>query len=114
MPQNSALEVRLEIYSDGDLSAALVSDISAVLSKRWPGAWDVKIPPHPSFHHPAEWRAVVPFSEGKTAEALHRQMAADVLGFDASNSLHLRTHWAFQESPNHQEVYEERWGPGPS
>jgi len=28
---------------------------------------------------------------------------------DPNHSLHFRTRWAFQESPNHQEVYEVRW-----
>lgn len=111
MPSNQAIEVRLELYLDGDLPGVLADRISAVLSQRWPEAWDVKVPPRPSFDHPAEWRAVVPLLEGTTAETLHREMAASVLALDASHSLHLRTRWSFQQSPNQQEVYEERWKP---
>lgn len=109
MSSNPAIEVRLELYVDGGLSEQLASRISSVLSQRWPGAWDVKVPLHPSFEHPAEWRAVVPLLAGTTAETLHRQMAENVLSLDASHTFHFRTRWSFQESPNHQEVYEERW-----
>ncbi len=109
MSEDSALEVRLEIYSDGELPASLADRISALLSQRWPEAWDVKVPPRPSREHPAEWRAVVPLPEGATPETLHRQLESDVLALDPSHSLHLRTRWAFQESPDHQEIYEMRW-----
>jgi hypothetical protein len=111
MSSNLAIEVRLELYVDGNFPDLLASRISAVLSQRWPGAWDVKVPPKPSFDHPAEWRAVVPLLEGATAETLHRQMATDILSLESSETFHLRTRWSFQQSPNHQEVYEERWEP---
>jgi hypothetical protein len=111
MSSNLAIEVRLELYVDGGFPDMLANRISAVLSQRWPDVWDVKVPPRPSFDHPVEWRAVVPLLEGATAETLHRQMAADILALDVSHSFHLRTRWSFQQSPNHQEVYEERWRP---
>lgn len=103
--------MRLELYSDGDLSPSLADRITAVLSQRWPGAWDVKVPSRPSLEHPAEWRSVVPLPEGATAETLHQQMEAGLLPLDPSGALHFRSRWAFQESPNHQEVYEVRWDP---
>jgi hypothetical protein len=109
-----AMEVRLELYAEGELPATLVSGISSFLSERWPESWDVKIPPRPSREHPAEWRAVLPLPDGATAESLHREMAAKVIALDPAHSLRLRTRWAFQESPNQQEVYEERWTPGRS
>ncbi len=111
MSSNPAIEARLELYVDGAFPDLLANRISAVLSQRWPEVWDVKVPPRPTLEHPAEWRAVVPLLEGTTAEILHRQMAAAVLALDASHSFHLRTRWSFQQSPNHQEVYEERWTP---
>jgi hypothetical protein len=109
MSGNPALEVRLELYVDGGVPDELANRISAMLSLRWPDVWDVKVPPRPSFDHPAEWRAVVPLVEGTTAETLHREMARDILALDTSHSFHFRTRWSFQQSPNHQEVYEERW-----
>ena len=111
MSSDPALEVRLEVCAEGGLPAPVADKISAVLSQRWPGAWDVKLPPRSSVEHPAEWRSVVPLPAGATAETLHNQVAADVLALDASRSLRFRTRWAFQESPNHQEVYEVRWDP---
>lgn len=110
MSFSSALEVRLEIYSDGELPGPLAARISTLLSQRWPEAWDVKVPSRPSLEHPAEWRAVVPLPEGMTPESLHGQIEAELLSLDPTRSLHFRTRWSFQESPNHQEVYEVRWG----
>jgi hypothetical protein len=101
----------LELYVDGDLPSALADRVGAALARRWPDEWDVKVPPHPSREHPAEWRAVVPLPDGTTPESLHRQITADIRGLDESSTVHFRTRWAFQESPNHQEVYEERWKP---
>jgi hypothetical protein len=109
MPTTAALELRLEVYSDGDLHGPIADRISAVLAQRWPGAWDIKVPPQPSLEHPAEWRSVVPLPDGSTGETLHQQVAADIHALDTSHTLHFRTRWAFQESPNHQEVYEESW-----
>jgi hypothetical protein len=111
MAGNPALEVRLELYVDGNFPEGLAPRISALLSQRWPEVWDVKVPVQPSLDHPAEWHAVVPLLEGTTAETLHRQLAKEVLALDATHSFHLRTRWAFQQTPNHQEVYEERWEP---
>lgn len=111
MSSNLAIEVRLELYVDGGLPGELANRISAVLSQRWPEVWDVKVSPRPSLAHPAEWRAVVPLPEGATAEALHRQMAGEILALDSAHSFHLRTRWSFQQSPDHQEIYEERWTP---
>jgi hypothetical protein len=111
---DSALEVRLEIYSDGEFPVPLAGSISRLLEERWPGSWDVKIPTRPTVAHPAEWRAVVPIPPDASPESLHHQLAAGVLALDPSHSLHLRTRWASQESPDHQEVYEERWAPGKS
>jgi hypothetical protein len=111
MAGNPAIEVRLELYVDGGLPNELASRISAMLSARWPDVWDVKLPTPPSLDHPAEWRAVVPLLDGTTAESLHREMAKSLLAWDTAHSFHFRTRWSFQESPNHQEVYEERWGP---
>ncbi|MGA7861863.1 MAG: hypothetical protein WCB19_08420 [Thermoplasmata archaeon] len=111
MWSDSPLELRVEVYSDGVLPAALSEKIGAVLSRRWPVEWDVNVPGHASLEHPAEWRAVVPFIEGTTPETLHRQLAADLLALDPTHSLHFRTRWDFQQSPNHQEVYEEHWKP---
>ena len=101
----------MEIYLEGDFAEGLSGRISATLSRRWAGTWNVKVPPRPSIQHPAERRVVVPLLEGTTAETLHHQMAADVLALEASHSFHFRTRWSFQESPNHQEVYEERGSP---
>jgi len=111
MAGNLALEFRLELYVEGGLPQGLADRISAVLSSRWPSTWDVKVPAQVNFHNPAEWRAVVPLLDGTTAETLHVQLAKDILAMDLSHSFHFRTRWAFQETPNHQEVYEERWTP---
>ncbi|MFZ0830078.1 MAG: hypothetical protein WCB18_02175 [Thermoplasmata archaeon] len=111
MWSDSPLELRVEAYVDGELPAPLAEKIGAVLAHRWPVSWDVDIPPHASFEHPAEWRAVVPFVEGTTPESLHRQLATELLALDPAHSLHLRTRWDFPQAPNHQEVYEERWKP---
>ena len=112
MPEDNVLELRLEVYADGALPPALVERIGAVLAQRWPETWDVKVPARPTREHPAEWRAVVPLPAGATAESLHATIEADVLALDPARSLHFRTRWSFQESPNHQEVYEVRWEPG--
>jgi hypothetical protein len=111
MQSSSTAEVRLEIYADGELSPELVSGISAALSQRWPVEWDVKIPPKPSPTHPAEWRSVVPIPDGQSFELMHQGVADSVRQLDASHLLHFRTRWAHQETPDHQEVYEERWTP---
>jgi hypothetical protein len=109
--QTSALEVRLEAHSTGELPGTLATAIGGALATRWPTAWDVKIPTHPSFDHPAEWRAVIPFTEGSSPTALHAEVAAIVFALDPARSIRFRTRWSFQESPNHQEIYEERWSP---
>ena len=112
MPEFRALEFRLELYTDTALPDGLASRISAMLAQRWPEAWDVKVPPQPSRGHPAEWHAVVPVPEGTMPESLHRQLANELLALDTSHSLRFRTRWSFPESPDHQEVYEERWDAG--
>jgi hypothetical protein len=106
---NPALEFRLELYADAGFPDGLASRISALLLQRWPEAWDVKVPAKPTLEHPAEWHAIVPLLEGTTAESLHRQLADEILALDHTGSIHFRTRWAFQETPNHQEVYEQRW-----
>jgi len=110
MATNAAVEVRVELYVDGGLSEGVSTGITALLSQRWPDVWDVKIPARPSLDHPAEWHAVVPLLEGTTQESLHALLAKEILALDTSHSFHLRTRWSFQETPNHQEVYEEGWG----
>lgn len=105
------LELRVEVYADGGLSATLVEKIGAVLTKRWPVQWDVNIPAQVSFDHPAEWQAVVPYPEGTTPERLHRELAAELLALDQAHPLRFRTRWDFPQEPNHQEVYEEHWRP---
>jgi hypothetical protein len=110
MESDSVVEVRVEVYGEGSFPEGLAERITAVLTQLWAVAWDVKVPPRPSLDHPAEWRAVVPLPGAATPETLHPQVAAAVLALDPSGSLRLRTRWAFQESPNHQEVYEVRWG----
>lgn len=111
MWSDSPLELRVEVYSTGELPAPLTEKIGAVLAQRWPVTWDVTIPPRVSFEHPAEWRAVVPFIEGSTPETLHRELATELLALDPSHSLHFRTRWDFPQTPNHQEIYEEHWKP---
>jgi hypothetical protein len=105
------LEVRLEVYSGGALPASTVEGIGAILARRWPEAWDVKVPAETTLEHPAEWHAIVPLPEGETPESLHGRIESEVLTLDPARSLHFRTRWAYQESPNHQEVYEVRWEP---
>ena len=109
MSPDSAIEVRLEVYSDGDFSAETARQLTEALAGRWPETWDVKVPARPSRGHPAEWRAVVPLPDGATAEKLHQLLAAVVLALPGSDSLHFRTRWSFQESPDHQEIYEVAW-----
>jgi hypothetical protein len=109
MPDDTVIEVRLEVYTDADWAPALADQISALLARRWPESWDVKLPPRPNRDHPAEWRAVVPLPAGATPESSHGAIEADVRALDPSHQLHFRTRWSFQESPNHQEVYEVGW-----
>jgi hypothetical protein len=109
MADGPILELRLEAFSDGGLSRTVVDQISAMLERRWPEAWDIKVPPAPSRDHPVEWHATVPLREGETPESLHARIEADVLALDPSRSIRFRTRWAFPETPNHQEVYEVRW-----
>lgn len=112
MPESAPVEFRLELYSDGVLDAAITSKISAKLVERWPVTWDVKVPPRPSFEHPARWHAIVVLPAGETPQSFHRKIEADVLAIDPSGGLRLRTRWDFPQSPNEQEIYELRWKPG--
>jgi hypothetical protein len=109
MSVDSAIELRLELFSEGKLPASLTDRITQFLAEWWPETWDVKVPEQPSLEHPAEWRAVVPLPDGATPENLHGRVEAELSALDPAGSLHYRTRWAFQESPNHQEVYEVRW-----
>ncbi len=111
MWSDSPLELRVEVYYDGELPATLAEKIAALLAHRWPVALDAEVPAHVSFEHPAEWRAVVPFVEGTTPQSLHQQLAAELLAVDPSRSRHIRTPWAFQQSPHPQAGYAERWKP---
>ena len=111
MPSNSPLELRVEVYAEGELPAALAERIGATLARRWPVQWDVSLPAHVSFEHPAEWRAVVPYPAGSTPEAVHHQLAADLLALDPAHPLRFRTRWDYPQEPNHQEVYEQHWRP---
>ena len=113
MAVGSNLEMRLEVYPDGTLAPSLVTGISQLLARRWPGHWDVKTPSSPTLDHPAEWRAVIPLPDGATPESLHKSIESEILALDFNHQLHLRTRWAFAESPNHQEVYEVRWASQP-
>lgn len=111
MWSDSPLELRVEVYTDAEFPAALAERISATLAQRWPVEWDVSLPAHPSFEHPAEWRAVVPSVEGVTPQMLHRQLATDLRALDPAFSLHFRTRWDFPQAPDQREIYEERWKP---
>ena len=112
MPADSPLELRVEAYSDDGLMPGTAERIGAILAQRWPVEWDVDVPAHVNFDHPAEWRAVVPYPDGTTPEALHRQLAIQLLALDPAHPLRFRTRWDFPQEPNHQEVYEEHWKPG--
>ena len=112
MAAGTILEVRLEAYGDGGLARSLEDGISALLERWWPEAWDVKLPPTPTLEHPAEWHAIVPLPNGETPESLHSRIEEQVLALDPSRTVRFRTRWSFQESPNHQEVYEVRWERG--
>jgi len=109
MAIGSIFEVRLEAYSDLDLDPTIVHGITAILEARWPEAWDIKIPPSASRAHPAEWHAIVPLPEGSTPESLHGQIEGQVRAIDPGHTLRYRTRWAYQQTPDHQEVYEVRW-----
>jgi len=111
MWSETPLELRVEVYADGELPAVLADQIGAVLARHWPVEWDVDIPTHSTFDHPAEWRAVVPHVEGTTPQTLHRQLAAELIALDPSHPLHLRTRWDFPQAPDQREVYEEGWKP---
>jgi hypothetical protein len=112
MESDLAVELRVETYGEGEFAPGLAERITAALSQLWAVAWDVKVPVRPSLEHPAEWHAVVPLPGGSTPESVHAKVAAAVLALDTPGALHLRTRWSFQQSPNHQEVYEVRWGTG--
>lgn len=105
------LELRVEVYTEGDLSPALAERIGSLLAQRWPVEWDVNIPMHVNFEHPAEWRAIVPPLGGASPEGLHHQLATDLLALDPAHPLRFRTRWDFPQEPNHQEVYEQHWRP---
>jgi hypothetical protein len=111
MPDPTILEVRLEVYTDGPLDRIVSDGISKFLEERWPEVWDIKLPPATSIEHPAEWHAIVPLVDGQTPESLHGNLEAHVLALDPGRKVRFRTRWSFQESPNHQEVYEVRWEP---
>jgi hypothetical protein len=111
MRADTPLELRVEVYSDGDLSSSLAERISALLVQRWPVEWDVSVPAGANFEHPAEWRAVVALPEGTTPETVHGEVAAQLSALDPSHPLHFRTRWDFPQAPDQREVYEERWKP---
>lgn len=111
MSPPSPLEVRVEVYAEGNLTSDMVSRIGDALRRRWPVSWDVRVPPKVSFEHPAEWRSVVPVPEGGTAESLHHLIASDLVALDPGLTLHFRTRWDFPDSSNQQETYEVRWVP---
>jgi hypothetical protein len=111
MSVESAIELRLEMYTNGPLPTGVRDGVTNFLTHWWPETWDVKVPDHSSLEHPAEWRAVIPLRDGETAENLHGRIETQVSALDPGRALHYRTRWSFQESPNHQEVYEVRWAP---
>lgn len=111
MISHPPLEVRLELYSDGILDRAVVDKISALLAARWSVSWEIKVPPSPSFDHPARWHAIVPRGPNETPQALHQRIVADLAGVDPTHAFRFRTRWDFVQSPNEQEVFEERWTP---
>ncbi len=111
MPPGPPLELRVEVYTEGNFPVTLAERIGALPSQRWPVEWDVNLPPHVSFDHPAEWHAVVLLPEGVTPETAHREIARDFLALDPTHSLHFRTRWDFPQAPDQREVYEEHWRP---
>ena len=101
----------MELYSDGDLPPLAREHIGSLLARRWPLAWDVDAPLHPSQEHPIRYRAVVPLPADSTPEKLHRQLELDIQASALDYPLRLRTRWSFPQSPNHQEIYEVNWSP---
>jgi hypothetical protein len=104
-------ELRVELYTDGPLPVELSSRISEYLAKRWPVAWDVKVPSDANAERPAEWRAVVPAAQGLPPERQHRQIVPEILAFDPSLPLHVRTRWSNPEFPDNEDIFEESWTP---
>ena len=113
MTESTPIELRVELYSDGDLPASAREHIASLLSRRWPLAWEVDAPERPSQEHPIRYRAVVPLPSGSTPENLHRQLELDIQAAALTYPLRLRTRWSFPQSPNHQEIYEVHWSPHP-
>ncbi len=109
MVEANPIELRVELFSDDGLGAEALARVQELLTARWPVAWDVTHPPHPTLEHPLRWRAVIPLLEGTTPEGLHLELESAIRAAALSPSLHLRTRWAFPSDPNHQEVYEVRW-----
>lgn len=111
MISHPPVELRLEAYAEGALDPSLVEKISGWLKEKWPVTWDVSVPTRASFEHPARWHAVVPLPADQTPQALHRTIAARLMALDPALTLRYRTRWDFPQTPNEQEVYEERWKP---
>lgn len=111
MSPDTPFELRVEAYADGELLPGTAERIGAVLAQRWPVEWDVSIPAHVSFDHPAEWRGVVLLPAEVTPEKAHQQLTADFLALEPGHTLHFRTRWDFPQAPDQREVYEERWRP---
>ncbi len=109
MISHPPLELRLEIYAEPNIEAAVADRIGAALRERWPVSWDVKLPPQTNADHPARWHAIVPRAESETPQGLHREIVKLLHGIEPSGTLHFRTRWDFPQSPNEQEIFEEGW-----
>ena len=102
-------EFRLEVYADGALEPAVAQRIGALLAERWPITWDVKVPTTVTMEHPARWHAVLALGGSETPAKVHRQIALKLHEIDPQDTLRYRSRWAFPQTPNEQEVFEERW-----
>ncbi|MDE1819771.1 MAG: hypothetical protein KGJ23_02125 [Euryarchaeota archaeon] len=103
------VEIRLELFTNGPLTRTTVEQISGMLSRRWPVTWDAKVPSSTSRDHPARWHATIPPAASGATELLHREIRDELRSIDPAGTFKFRTRWNFPQSPNDQEIYEERW-----
>jgi hypothetical protein len=111
MISHPPVEARLELYADRVLDQATLDRITAFLFGKWPVQWDVHVPSKVSFDHPARWHAIVPRTEAETPALLHQKIVAELVAMDPERAFHYRTRWAFIQTPNEQEIFEESWKP---